>query len=538
MPDFLFQITSLFFFGFLLANCVRILKLWEDKSFSWKRFFIHLRDTKEGRGLLFGKESLLKIGLIFLYGITIFDSSLDTNYHLLVFSLYLYFFIKTVLEIYNKDLVFPNFSFNTFLIFALAVVFEFLLFFIPPLDRFLWLLILDKLLFLLIAFLLLFFSVFFDFNSDLIINDALKKLEKYRNLLVIAVVGSYGKGSTKGFISHILSAKYNILENKTSFGNEFGIAKTIISGVSPKKQIFIVEIDEDHERDISQICSMIIPKISVITGINDRKIGIFGSIEKIMNSKFQAIASLPKDGIALFNGNNENCLKLYRKTKNKKFLFSTDRPETNESYINAFNIKQGKLSLSFDIKVFGKRYKFSNIKLLGKQNVEYLLPAIFIGFYVGLDFSLIKKLLGEIKPLPRTMEPRITVNKTMLIDDTYNSNWDSIIRAIDYLSVFKGKKILVLEPLSELGKNASSDHYELGTAIGKVCNFLFLTNSNNMEQIASGVKKTRSSCKIERLSTAKIARFIERNLGREDVVLFEGSQARNSLMALSSESVF
>lgn len=536
MPGLLFQITSVSFFVFIAFNSISWLKLWEDKEFKWKRVFIHLGETDLGRNILFGNLSLLKWLVILGYAATIFSSNLDYYYHLAVFALYAWQLGRILLRIYEKEFSFPSLL-PSFIILFLTLALISVLFVFPPLDRFLWILILDKILSLIIGFLVLVMSIFFDFNQDVIINKALKKIKEHHNLLVIAVVGSYGKGTTKEFISRILGAKFNVLKT-TTFNTPVGIARTIIRDLTPKKKIFIAEMEDYRFGDIEDMCNITIPKIAVVTGINDQNISMFANMNRLLDSKFQVIESLPRDGIGLFNGNSPESLALYEKTKNKKFVYASDESKFKSPSIRAFKIKENRFSISFNIEVLGKTYKISNVKLLGRANVENLLPAIFIGVYIGMDFSQIRRIIAELKPLPGTMDPRATPSGAVIIDDTYNANLNSVVRALDYLKIYHGKKVFVMEPFTGLGQNAKQNHADLGEKIAKTCDFLFLTNNNYLSQILKGGRQTRHKCIIKVTSPSKIVSFIRKEIKKQDVIIFEGKGARASMLETPSEPVY
>ena len=546
MADIILWLTSLFFFSFLISNTFSWFGLWEEKGFKFSRILIHLIETKKGRSLVLGWGNALKWLVILLYSATIFLGG-DFYYHILVALVYLYGFIKVILRIYHREFAFPALSLNSLLIIFLALTISAVLFVFPPLDRYLWMLIIDRLHPLILVFFLSIFLVFFDFRQDTIINRAIDKLEKHKNLLTISVVGSYAKGSTREFIARILDIKFNVLENTTPFSNALGIAKTIISRLTRDTQLFVVEMNDYKPHDIYEMSNIARPKIAVITGINDEKISVFGSINKIIDSKYEVVETLPRDGIVLLNGDNVNAISLYDRIRHKKFTFSSfsnerrqapHRSGTGQASIEAENIKLSKFSVSFDVRVLGRKYRLLNIKLIGAQNVENLLPGIFLGLYLGIDFALVRKEIAKIVPLPQTMNPSKTAKGTVLINDTYNSHINSVKGAVEYMKLYKGKRILILEPLTELGKNAYRDHLELGKEIGKVCDYLFLTNDNYYKPLISGIQGEKSLCLVQVLPPVKIAKFIEKNTGLSDVVVFEGREAYNSFSLIASEPVF
>src|SRR3990167_8737257 len=119
MADIIFWLTSLFFFSFLISNTFSWLGLWEEKDFKFSRILIHLIETKKGRSLILGWGNALKWSAIFLYSTTIFLGG-DFYYHILVFLVYLYVFIKVILRIYHREFAFPTLSLNSLLIIFLA----------------------------------------------------------------------------------------------------------------------------------------------------------------------------------------------------------------------------------------------------------------------------------------------------------------------------------------------------------------------------------------------------------------------------------
>jgi len=528
--------TSVFFFV-LISNAVFYLALFEEKSWNIKRIFIHLRETKKGRSLLIGGTVFIKWLAIALYFLTIFQSGLDGSYHIFVFIIYLVLFIRVIKSLLDKEFSVPNFSITTILIFALTVSVEITLFIFAPIDRFFWMLILDKILPIIILLFFILLSVFFDFSQDAVLNRAIDKISKYKKLLTIAVVGSYGRGSTKEFISRILGLKYNVLTTHGSFNNSLDIATTINSQLSQNKQIFIAEIDDYKKDDVTQICSLINPKIVVISGINEQKLSIFGDMKKIIESKLEAINSLGRDGIALFNANTDSAKELYMKAKSKKFMLLVSEKNANADIL-ATNINVGKFSVSFDVLMFGKRYKLLNIRLLGHQSIENLLPAIFIGVYAGIDFASIRRELEKIRPLDGTMVPRKTAKGAVLIDDTYSANINSVRRALSYMRLYKGKRILVLEPLVELGKNSDKFHNDLGYEIGKSCGRVFLTNDNYFKSISKGIARSRGNCIGQVKRPGEIIRFIKNECKNDDVVVFEGKETSKVISGISSERIY
>src|SRR3989338_8489623 len=567
MTNCFYSIISFFFFIFLLRNILFWVSLWQIKEYRSDRLRAHLLSTRQGRSLIFGFENIIKITVLLLFFLIIFVDKLTFYYSIIVSVIYLISFIKVIYELTNKKFKLPKITIKSILIFFLTFLIGLLLYLLPLLDKFFWLVFVDKILTFIIAFEIALFSIPSDFYKDLIIYRAVKKRNLYKKLLVIGVTGSYGKGSTKEYLATILSGKFNILKTPSNNNTSIGVAKTILSSLNERKQIFVVEMGAYKIGEIKEICSIAKPRVGILTAVNDQHIALFGNLNNTMKAKYELIESLPNNGFSMFNAGNPNSLNLACKTKRKKIIYFADyndktaqilkeapslSQETESLHmlpyeacenknleydIVATNIKIDKFQISFNVELKNKNKKISSLKvrLLGGYNVENLLPGIYLADYLGMTKSEIRESLKKILPIKKTMEPFITQKKTVFIDDTYNSGFASVDSAVEYMKLYKGKKALVLSPLIELGKNASFDHYSLALKIGGICDYLILTNNDFIEEIKKGIDKSQGECVIMVDSPKNIASFISVTFAKNDVVVFEGREAGLPLKFLEYE---
>ncbi len=535
---------------FLLSYVIRTIKnvlyhlfLWQVKEYRWDRMLAHLK-TPIGKKWIAGTFSIIKSVLFFTLLITypmllanpLYNPSniFHNIYGISLVLFWLIWLIETLLSIkglIQKRWLMPKFTSKIIFILAVVLGFQFIFFFRGKYtSQLFWGIIMDRLLGVIVVFVVLISNIPLLILKKVIINIAKKKISKLKDLIVIGITGSYGKTSTKEFLAAILSEKFKVVKTPGFNNTDIGIANCILKELKPEHQVFVVEMGAYKIGEIKAICDIVKPKIGIITGINQQHLELFRSIENTQKAKFELIESLPKDGIAIFNGNNKYCLEMAKWTNTKS--------------LNIFILKTS--TDVKDIKVFPDHIEFNlidknksfllKINLLGKQAIENVLAAIYAANSLGMTWEEIKVGISKIVAPAKTMQLVGEKNGVKLIDDTFNANPDGVLAAVDYMKIFKGKKILVLTPLIELGVEAEKIHVSLGEEITKICDLILLTNFNYSKSFITGAKKVSSEAKIQIVNTSLGVKLIRDNLDKDGVVVFEGKEAGRILHQLTNDN--
>ena len=170
--------------------------LWQLKSYHVGRFVDHFR-THKGKTLICNKLLLIKIVLLVL---------LFVRSELFGILVFLYFaesllFIKAIA---NKNIKKPEFTFKAILLTLVSLLVSggyVFIFVASPIA----LLLFDILLPIIISIVVLLIQPFFVLARNRILQKATQKIGQHKNLIVIGITGSYGKTSTKEFLTTILS---------------------------------------------------------------------------------------------------------------------------------------------------------------------------------------------------------------------------------------------------------------------------------------------------------------------------------------------
>jgi len=491
-------ILLLYMFWFLRTSkhVLFWLYLWQLKEYHVGRFLDHFK-TYKGKKLIFDLLLIFKIilAVLFLLGGKTFPYLLYIL--LLLYSAEIVFFLR---GIFLKTVKIPKITFKTLLLAVISfiVLILFLLFTFLFFKNVLWkpisLLVFDILTSLIISLIVLLFQPFFVFLRNRILVKAKKKIRGFKNLTVIGITGSYGKTSTKEFLTTILSKRFKTLSTKNHQNSEIGIAKCILNDLKLEHEIFVVEMGSYNKGGIKLLCDMVRPKIGVVTGVNEQHLALFGSLKNLLSAEggIELAASLPKDGLLVLNGDNKYCLDLCKKdnfpaTERKK-IYSINRDKIS-SDIWTEDITVAKNYISFLTINTERELAHFQVNVLGKYNIQNILAAVLVAKELGMGFEEIAEACNDIRQEQAGMIFKKGQRNINIIDSSYSSNPDGVIADLDYLSVFPNKRVIVMPCLIELGEKSEEIHRKLGEKIGKTCDIAIITTKDRFEDIKMGAMK-------------------------------------------------
>lgn len=511
--------------------------LWQLKEYQIKRFLSHFQ-TEKGKRLVFNKILFFKTAALVALAVL---ALLRNSFNIQPFFVFLsaLFLLSYILEIFSGirnlfkgTLKLPKITIKT----VVLLFFNFLIFGIiflkainasgsGILTALFWLILADIFSPIIISLVVLALQPFFVFyRNQFILKKAVEKISGRPDLIVIGVTGSFGKTSVKEFLSSILSSKFRVLKTKSHQNSEVGISNCILKELNPEHQIFVVEMGAYGRGGIKLLARIAKPRIGILTGINNQHISLFGSQEEIIKTKYELIESLPNNGLAIFNGENEFCRELYKKTSVPKKIYDNAGLDeiSPDIWAESTNVFKDRVEFQAAFKDFEKIP--IKAEVLGRHNVLNILPAILTAKILGLTKDEIIKGVKNIKPDQGAL--RIVSGKSdpYFIDSTYSSNVDGVIADLEYLSVWPGKKAVIMPCLIELGEKAKNAHKEIGKKIAKVCSMAIITTGEYYADIkAEAVKNGMEEGSIVYLDD------VEQILGRikifanpDDVILLEG----------------
>ncbi|MBI3335584.1 MAG: UDP-N-acetylmuramoyl-tripeptide--D-alanyl-D-alanine ligase [Candidatus Portnoybacteria bacterium] len=503
--------------------------LWQTKEYRVDRMLAQLFEPA-GYKLIFTRDFYIK-GLA-LIGIILISSPQEIiPIALLLYGLHALYILSLF---FRKRIKFPQTSIKAVLLFSLSLTIQA----VPPLytahffnaaQTASLLMIIDIFIPVILTCLVIAFKPITYCAKQIIAVLAKKKRAQFKNLIAIGITGSFGKTSTKEFLAHILASKFKTAYTKDHQNTEIGAARAILA-MRQDTQILVAEMAAYRRGDIKEISEVVKPTMGIITAIGSQHLALFGTMEAILDTKFELAKVLPKKGVLIVNWDNEYIRFKVQGSrfkvviKNSKLNIVRYSLEDERAQVYADTIKESLENIEFTVHYRNERENFQ-VNLLGKHNVSNILAASAAALTLGVTLKEISEAVSKIQQIPHTMHLHWLPGNIPLIDDSYNASVDGVKAAFAYLKNWQDKKrILVMPSLIELGDKAFILHEELGQEIARVCEAAFITDIKYKEPLWRGWKSAREDANNLHfhVDPQRLIEEVGQVIDEKSVILIEG----------------
>lgn len=361
--------------------------------------------------------------------------------------------------------------------------------------------------------------------------QAREKLASLPDLKVIAITGSYGKTSTKFVINAFLQERYSVCVTPGSFNTPMGICKVINNDLKATHRVLILEMGARYPGNISELCDIAQPDISVVTNVGLAHLETFGSQDVIAREKSTIVKRLSPGGLAILNSDDPRVARMGSLRKDIRIAYAGDGGS-----VTAENITVNSEGTSFTMiwertgRSDEKRIRVQT-KLLGRHNIQNLL----LGAAVAREFDIRIETAALAASKMEPVEHRLNLkhqNGLTVIDDAFNSNPVGAENALDVLSSFEsGKKIIITPGMIELGEREDEMNENFGRQIaGSGVDVAILVGEKQTRAIHRGLQAENIGNKTQVYVVKSLFEandLLKEVAGEGDVVLYENDLPDN-----------
>ena len=325
----------------------------------------------------------------------------------------------------------------------------------------------------------------------------------------VAVTGSYGKTTIKGYIRHLLSDNYSVVASPASFNNSAGLSRAVNEHLTEGTEVFIAEMGTYGPGEIADLVKWVQPSISVLASIGPVHLERFGDLDTIVSSKSEIFSS---SRIAIVN------IDAYGLDTEANRLQASGitvlKCSSENAAANIFVTADTGLSISIDGREIARNLKSDAVPI----NVAC---AIAVAVSLGVAEERIVERVGAL-PVPEHRRQLLTSPSGIeIIDDTYNSNPAGVAVALSTLSQLQAQRKAVVTPgMVELGSRQSAENRRLGVDASLIADDFVIVGKTNRAALTNGARD--GTARVHFVANRQEAtEWVRKNLTQGDAVLYE-----------------
>lgn len=357
-------------------------------------------------------------------------------------------------------------------------------------------------------------------SNCILVDDTLNALQKLAqhhrqqfNIPIIGITGSNGKTIIKEWLFQLLADDYRITRSPKSYNSQVGVPLSVWQ-LNTNSQLGIFEAGISEPDEMSRLRQIIQPDIGIFTNIGEAHSENFINLQQKAGEK----------------------LKLF--TKVKMLIYSLDYPELQETLIRSeilgnikaftwsrkqeadLQITRVRRKTSFTI--IEARYKKSDfnieIPFVDEASIENAIHCWATLLHLGYPANVISQRMLKLQSIAMRLEMKEGINRCSIINDSYNSDINSLNIALDFLNQQNQhlRKTVILSDILQSGKNETELYEEIAR----------LLNSKGINQIIGigpAIGKHASAFEMEKLFFPSTQDFLKNfpfaNFQNESILL-------------------
>ena len=275
------------------------------------------------------------------------------------------------------------------------------------------------------------------------------------NVPVIGITGSNGKTIVKEWLYQLLQPDHNIVRSPKSFNSQVGVPLSVWQ-MSEENTLAIFEAGISQPGEMQNLARIIEPAIGVITSIGEAHGEGFLNIRQKINEKLRLFV---KSEVLIYCADNPDLNEAVNTFTNnvrsgddfKLFSWSKNESATLQVVAVEKSSVQTNISAKFD-----KTQINFHIPFTDEASIENAITCCCVLLHLGIPVEHIAQRMPLLRHVEMRLELKQGINNCSVINDSYNSDINSLVIALDFLQQQQqhAKRTLILSDIMQSGKSS------------------------------------------------------------------------------------
>lgn len=282
------------------------------------------------------------------------------------------------------------------------------------------------------------------------------------NYPLIGITGSNGKTIVKEWLYQLLNSSYNIIRSPKSYNSQVGVPLSVWR-MKPENDLAIIEAGISMPGEMVNLEQIIKPSIGIFTNLGQAHDENF--IDKNQKARekldlFQNVETLIycKDYLVIQEELNQYPF------ASKPKLFSWSRRSAADLQIGRIEKKDGFTEIQG---IYQHNFLRIRIPFTDEASIENAIHCWAAMLFLDIDNAVIAERMEFLAPVAMRLELKQGVNNCSVINDSYNSDLQSISIALDFLQQQHQhpKRTLILSDILQTGRTDDELYAEVAQII-------------------------------------------------------------------------
>ncbi len=359
----------------------------------------------------------------------------------------------------------------------------------------------------------------------LLVNNTLDSLQRlvawhrsHFDIPVIGITGSNGKTIVKEWLFQLLYQDKKIVRSPKSYNSQIGVPLSVWQ-LKSDDQLAIFEAGISEPNEMDKLQKIIKPTIGVFTNIGTAHDEMFINSAQKAGEKLRLFTSV--DLLIYCTDYTEITQRFISSGLQQKIKSYTWGHKNDPDLLIIKIEKQQKISIVTAKDLQGKKFEIT-IPFIDDASIENAIQCWCVMRCLDYSHEIICKRMLSLLPIGMRLEMKDGINACSIIDDSYNSDVNSLRIALDFMLHQRHlrKRTVILSDILQSGR----DEKELYNEIAEL---MKLKNIDRIIGIGTAISKQADCFKIEKYFYSSLQEFIQQfdfSNFESEIILLKGAR--------------
>ena len=249
------------------------------------------------------------------------------------------------------------------------------------------------------------------------------------NIPVVGITGSNGKTMVKEWLYQLLSPQMVITRSPRSYNSQIGVPLSVWL-LNSHSQLGVFEAGISQKGEMQALHNIIRPTIAVLTNIGSAHEENFSSAEEKCREKLRLFKGAQ---VMVYNADDEMVTRLLNETEHKgeRLAWSV---KNHDAAMRITKIDKQPTHTTIHYIYKGGEPNCFSLPFIDDASVCNSIICATVGLHLGLDASTLNLRMSKLEPVAMRLEVKEGLNGCTLINDSYNSDINSLNIALDFMN--------------------------------------------------------------------------------------------------------